>query len=340
MPAEPPPPDPDSALAPLAAHEALLLAVSGGPDSVALALLAARWPLRAERRVEIATVDHGLRAESASEAAQVGEWARALGFAHHILRWEGEKPTTRIQERAREARYRLLCACARGIGATAIVTAHHADDQAETVLFRLTRGSGVAGLAAMAAKSDIDGLALLRPLLGLRKAALERLCSAADHPYFRDPSNENTAYARARLRRLAATLAAQGLDAEGLLRLRARAARAEEALAWSAQQAAAALPAERGERSFRVPAEALGALPRELLLRLLATEIARIAGGEPRLERLERAADALAEALAMKARFKTTLGGAAIICEGGAVAVSPEPARRREATRERKDRES
>ncbi len=221
-------------------------------------------------------------------------------------------PRPRIQERARAARYRLLCGRARDIGATAIVTAHHADDQAETALFRLTRGSGVAGLAAMAIASRVDGLALLRPLLGFRKAALERLCAEAGHPYFRDPSNENPAYARVRLRRLAATLAAEGLDVEALLRLSARAARAEEALAWSAEQAASTLPAERGEKRFRVAAEALRALPRELLLRLLAAEIARIGSGEPRLERLERAGARLADALATETRFKTTLGGATV----------------------------
>ncbi|MBG0811268.1 tRNA lysidine(34) synthetase TilS [Methylosinus sp. H3A] len=333
MPAEPPPPDPDRALAPLAAHDALLLAVSGGPDSIALALLAARWPLRTQKRIEIATVDHGLRAEAAQEAAQVGEWARGLGFAHHILRWEGEKPSTRIQERAREARYRLLCERAREIGATGIVTAHHADDQAETVLFRLTRGSGIAGLAAMAGESRIDGLALLRPLLGFRKAELERLCAEADHPFFRDPSNENPAYARVRLRRLAVTLAAEGLDAAALLRLRARAARAEEALAWSAARAASELPAERGEGRFRIEAEALRTLPREMLLRLLAAEIVRIGGGAPRLERLERAGERLADALARETRFKTTLGGATVLFEGGAVAISPEPPRHRDGAR-------
>jgi len=337
MPADPPLPDPDRALAPLAAHDALLLAVSGGPDSVALALLAARWPLGSQKRIEIATVDHGLRADAAQEAAQVGEWARAWGFPHHILRWEGEKPATRIQERAREARYRLLSARAREIGATAIVTAHHSDDQAETVLFRLTRGSGVAGLAAMATQSRIDGLALLRPLLGFRKAELERVCAEAGHAYFRDPSNENPAYARVRLRRLADTLAAEGLDAEALLRLSARAARAEQALAWSAEKIALEPPAERGEGRFRVEAEALRALPREFLLRLLAAEIARIGGGEPRLERLERASERLADALATETRFKTTLGGATVTFEGDAVVISPEPPRRRGGARDEGD---
>lgn len=329
MPAEPPLPDPADALAPLAAHETLLLAVSGGPDSIALMLLAARWPLAAQKRIEIATVDHGLRAEAAREAAQVGDWARARGFVHHILRWQGKKPTTRIQERAREARYRLLCACAREIGASAIVTAHHADDQAETVLFRLTRGSGTAGLAAMAAESRIEGLPLLRPLLRFRKAELEKVCAAAGQDFVSDPSNENPAYARVRLRRLAATLAAEGLDSKALLRLSARAARAEEALAWSAERAALELPAERETKRFYVAAAALRALPRELLLRLLAAEIARIGGGEPRLERLERAGEGLAAALAAERRFKTTLGGAIVTLEGDAVAIAPEPPRRR-----------
>lgn len=329
MPAEPPLPDPERALAPLAAHSSLLLAVSGGPDSVALMLLAAQWGPRAQKRIEVATVDHGLRAESAEEARRVGDWARELGFVHHSLRWTGEKPATRIQERAREARYRLLGDCARAIGASAIVTAHHADDQAETVLLRLTRGSGVAGLAAMAVASRLDGLALLRPLLGLPKERLEALCAARKHAFFRDPSNENPAYARVRLRRLAGTLSAEGLGAEALLRLAGRAARAETALAACAEQAAARLPAERGERLFRVPARALRELPCELLIRLLAAEIARVGGGAPRLERLERAAEGLRAALAAHSCFTASLGGATISLAAEEAVIAPEPPRRR-----------
>ncbi len=220
---------PSDPLAPLARESALLLAVSGGPDSVALMLLAARWPRRAAGvKITVATVDHGLRENSREEALQVGRWAGALGFDHRLLSWEGPKPTSRVQESARAARYALLCACAREIAREcALVTAHHADDQAETILFRLTRGSGVAGLSGMASVSTRDGVRLLRPLLDVPKAALEAICDEAGHPFFRDPANENTRFARARLRALSATLSAQGLDRGALLRLGGRAARAE-----------------------------------------------------------------------------------------------------------------
>ncbi len=296
---------------------------------MALMLLAARWSLRETKRIAVATVDHGLRPEAAEEARRVGEWARALGFEHHILRWEGEKPRSRIQERARDARYRLLADCARTVGASAIVAAHHADDQAETILFRLTRGSGVAGLAGMAPASRLDGLALLRPLLGLRKQALEALCEAAGQPFFRDPSNENPAYARVRLRSLSALLAEQGLSVDALLRLSARAARAEEALVEAAAEAAAALPAMRDASTFRVAAAPMAALPRELLRRVVAAEVMRIGGAEPRLERQERACERLHEALAAGASFKTTLGGVTIALATHALTIRPEPPRRR-----------
>lgn len=321
-------PDPDVTLALLSGAGSLLLAVSGGPDSVALMLLASRWSLCAGKNIAVATVDHGLRPESHEEARLVGEWARALGFPHRHLLWEGAKPKTRIQERARAERYRLLAQCAREIGATAVVTAHHADDQAETILFRLTRGSGVAGLAGMAQVSKLDDLQLLRPLLGLRKQELESVCVAAGHPFLRDPSNDNPAYARTRLRRLRAVLDADGLDARALLRLGARAARSEAALAWSAEQIAKGLPAERGEAEFRVAADALRALPQELLQRILAAEIARIGASAPRLERLETAIEELARALETGTPLRRTLGGTLMTLGKGLFIMKREAQRR------------
>jgi tRNA(Ile)-lysidine synthase len=137
----------------------LVLAVSGGPDSTALMVAAARWRerLKSGPKLVAVTVDHGLRAESAREAAAVGRLARQLGLAHRTLRWTGKKPSTGLQEAARAARYRLLAKAAREAGAAHILTAHTLDDQAETVLIRLTRGSGLTGLGGMQKISVIPG---------------------------------------------------------------------------------------------------------------------------------------------------------------------------------------
>jgi len=329
--------DADALFAPLAAEPALLLAVSGGPDSVALMLLAARWSRRPEKTV-VATVDHGLRPDAHEEAQRVAEWAQALGFAHCLLRWEGPKPATRMQERAREVRYALLAACARKIDPRcAVVTAHHADDQAETILFRLARGSGVAGLSGMAKASSLDGLKLLRPLLDLPKAALEALCNEARQPYFRDPSNENPKFARAKLRALAATLSQQGLDRDALLRLGRRAARAEEAIKASAAQAQERALAEREANRARFDSDALRELPLEILLRLLEGQILRLGAKAPRLDRLERATEAVADALERRARLKLTLAEVLIEVAEAAVTLSRAPPR---ATRPRPARDA
>jgi tRNA(Ile)-lysidine synthase len=136
---------------PLVSLPALVLAVSGGPDSTALMLLAARWAQRGKRKPKLVavTVDHGLRPESRREALAVKRLALALGIAHRTLRWTGKKPAAGLQEAARFARYRLLAEAARRAGAGAVLTAHTLDDQAETVLMRLARGSGITGLGAM-----------------------------------------------------------------------------------------------------------------------------------------------------------------------------------------------
>ena len=130
----------------------LVLAISGGPDSTALLLLAARWrkSLKAGPKLVAVTVDHGLRPEAKREAAAVKKLARSLGVEHRTMRWTGRKPSTGLQQAARNARYGLLAAAAKSAGARHVLTAHTMDDQAETVLIRLARGSGVSGLAAMA----------------------------------------------------------------------------------------------------------------------------------------------------------------------------------------------
>ena len=138
---------------------ALILAVSGGPDSTALLWLAARWRARRKHGPKLiaVTIDHGLREESAREALAVKRLAKKLKVEHRTLRWTGAKPKTGIQEAARAARYRLLADAARKAGARHILTAHTLDDQAETVLFRLARGSGISGIARDGARGVAAG---------------------------------------------------------------------------------------------------------------------------------------------------------------------------------------
>jgi len=316
----------DSLLAPLADAKATLIAVSGGPDSTALLLMAAEWAARRGARIVAATVDHGLRPDSAAEAASVADLCRRLGVPHATLAWSGPKPATRLMERAREARYRLLAAHAAAIGADAIATAHHLDDQAETALFRLIRGSGIAGLAAMAATTRLGPIALVRPLLGIAKADLVAFCRARGAGFVEDPSNLDPAYARPRLRRLLAALAEEGLDAERFARFARRAAEADAALARMTAEVAARLGPDP------VDASALLSEPAAVVQRVLARRIADIGGRDESrigLEKLETLAARLADALAAGRPCAANVAGALIrLTADGRLDVVREPARR------------
>src|SRR6266446_963469 len=214
------------------AAPAIVLAVSGGPDSIALMWLAARWRRTLARgpRLIAVTVDHGLRAEAKREARDVKRLAQALDLPHRTMRWTGAKPKTGLPAAARAARYRLLARAARTSGATHILTGHTRDDQAETLLMRLLRGSGIAGLAAMARESERDGLWLARPLLDVPKSRLIATLGKAGIDFADDPTNRDTAFTRPRLRALLPTLAAEGGDARSLARLASRLARANAAV--------------------------------------------------------------------------------------------------------------
>ena len=177
--------------------ERLLVAVSGGPDSAALLLLA---HAALGERCSAATVDHVLRAESAGEAAWVAELCAARGIPHATLTAplpDRAGRTANLSARARELRYRLLDEHADTIGAGHIATAHHADDQVETLIMRLNRGAGVAGLAGVRARSG----RIVRPLLGWRHAELVALCAAQGIVTIDDPSNVSDRFDRARLRK-------------------------------------------------------------------------------------------------------------------------------------------
>ncbi len=318
----------DALLAPFLDGRPLLIAVSGGPDSTALLLMAAEWAVRRGARVAAATVDHGLRPESASEALAVAALAARLGVPHAILLWEGAKPRTRVQERARETRYRLLVDHARKIGAAAIATAHHADDQAETVLFRLIRGSGVGGLAAMEATSARDGVTIARPLLSVAKRDLVAYCRARGAGFADDPSNHDRLFARPRLRALLGILGEEGLTVEGLGRLARRAAEAEEALERRTTEVEAKLGA-----AGPIDANILFAEPIAIVQRALVRRIAAAGGRDKNrigLEKIEALALRLRDAVENRRALAANVGGALIrLSAKGTLSVAPEPARRR-----------
>src|SRR3984885_2083726 len=175
---------------------AIVLAVSGGPDSLALMWLAVRWRRALARgpRLFAVTVDHGLRAEAAREARDVKRLARTLELPHRTLHWTGAKPKTGLPAAARAARYRLLAEAARANGATHILTAHTRDDQAETLLMRMLRGSGIAGLAAMARQSEREGVLLARPLLDVSKSRLVATLKKAKIGFADDATNRDVSF--------------------------------------------------------------------------------------------------------------------------------------------------
>src|SRR2546430_2948233 len=185
----------------------------------------ARWrgALKRGPKLIAVTVDHGLRPASAGEARAVKQMARRLGVLHRTVRWEGKKPATGLQEAARAARYRLLAAAAKSAKAGTIVTAHTLDDQAETVLLRMSRGSGLGGLSAMARSSPLpvngaQEIMLVRPLLEIPKARLVATLARAKIEFADDASNRDPRFTRARLRELMPALAREGLDARRLSR--------------------------------------------------------------------------------------------------------------------------
>ena len=182
----------------------LAVAVSGGADSMALALLANAWARARKGRVVALTVDHGLRPEARAEARTVARWMRRRGIAHRTLAWRGPKPKTGIQAAARNARYRLLGNWCRGEGVVHLLLGHTRDDQAETVLLRLAAGSGPHGLAAMPLIQETATLRMLRPLLDTPRAALSAFLRAWEQDWIEDPSNRDDRFARIRMRRMMA----------------------------------------------------------------------------------------------------------------------------------------
>ena len=322
------------------AAPALVLAVSGGPDSIALMWLAARWRRALTRGPDLiaVTIDHGLRPAAAREARDVKRLAQTLDLPHRTLRWTGAKPRTGLPAAARDARYRLLAKAARASGATHVLTAHTRDDQAETLLMRMSRGSGIAGLAAMARQSERDGVLLVRPLLQVPKARLVATLKRAGIGFADDPTNRDMGFTRPRLRAIMPALAAEGCDARNLARLASRLARANAALELLVDGAERYL-ALRGRNALHAgfDAKAFAALSEEIRLRLLLRRIDRVGyEGPAELGKVEALLAALDRAGAEnghkgRIRLKQTLAGALISLVDGRIRVEPAPPRRRRA---------
>jgi tRNA(Ile)-lysidine synthase len=320
----------------------LVLAVSGGPDSTALMVLAARWRNTLGRgpRLVAVTIDHGLRPEARHEASAVRKLARVLAIEHRTLRWTGPKPAAGLQDAARQARCRLLAGAARAAKAGHVLTAHTRDDQAETVLLRLMRGSGIGGLAGMTAASWMpvpagSGIVLVRPLLDVPKSRLLATLKAGSIAYADDRSNRDPRFARPRLRELMPLLEGEGLTAGRLATLARRMARADAAIEAAVFEAAARLAPGpwplHGAMSLAVPQ--FMELAAEVALRLLGRAVAAVGDEGPvELAKLEALCEALVRS-PTKARFRRSLAGAVVTLAGDRLTIERAPPRRRSASK-------
>jgi tRNA(Ile)-lysidine synthase len=287
---------------PLNPGETLAVAVSGGPDSVALLLLAAgRWP----GQVTALTVDHRLRPEAAAEAAAVVAQCDAAGIPVVALVWDAPKPAANLAAAAREARYRLMGDWCAGAGVGLLLTAHHADDQAETLLMRLGQAGGPALAGIRAARPLRPGVTLVRPLLGVAKAQLVTIAAASGWTIADDPGNRDAARPRTRARALLAKT--PWLSAERLAAAAAHVAETETALDWVVERAWAGRVAREGAALWLDVAGLPALLARRLVLRALA----ELGAPEPRGEALNRFLTALL------AGRTATLGG--VKARGGAL---------------------
>lgn len=312
----------------VAGEKAIGLAVSGGADSLALMLLAQRWAagLPKAPQLHVYSVDHGLRPEARDEVAIVVAAAAALGLPATGLTWSGDKPETGVQEAARTARYRLIGAAMAADGVGVLLTAHHRNDQAETVLMRLAHGSGIEGLRGMASLAEVEGVRVHRPLLDLDPAALRGVVEAAGLTSAEDPSNADSQYERVRWRRLLPELAALGLDPAALGTFAERMAEADAAIAQMAAGCFAEIVRLDGFGAARIELAPFIGLSPAISTRVLG-RVLNIVGGrqKPRaLGQVERLRQTIADGTLPRS---TTVLGCVVRIKDGAVAVAREPGR-------------
>ena len=253
------------------------IAVSGGSDSLALLSLAVEALAGTEIEIHAATVDHRLRPASKEEAEAAKAVCQTLGVSHRTLVWENGPRGGNLQDQAREARYDLLTAWAKGCDIPVIALGHTADDQAETVLMRLRRASGVTGLAAMRARRMRGGVMLARPMLGLRRADLQAYLRARNIEWVDDPSNENVKFERVRIRQAMEILEPLGLTVSALTVVAENMARSQDALDWYAFSAAKEL-LQINSLGIQIDQNGFKVLPEETALRLLRHSVRWMSG--------------------------------------------------------------
>lgn len=308
--------DPAALFALLAGHRKVGLAVSGGPDSLALLVLYAAWREQGGAPAAIVyTLDHGLRPEAAQEAELVRRIAVERGFDARVLKWEGPKPASGVPAAARAARYRLIGAAMVEDGASILVTAHHLDDQAETVLMRLAHGSGARGLGAMRPVADVEGVSVARPLLGVPKAKLRAIVLGHGLAPVDDPTNRDFNYERARWRAIGPGLEQAGLTPERLAQFAQRMQRLDQLATQIADDIWRADVAIDDFGVVHIPANVFAKMPQEAGLRVLWRALRHASGGQ-------RGELAAVEALYDKITRGTA--DAAVTLMGAVVAPGPE----------------
>jgi tRNA(Ile)-lysidine synthase len=293
---------------------------------MALALLAHAWARSTGRSFHTVTVDHRLRPDSGTEAAQVGAWLGARGIDHEILVWGGDKPANGLQEAARLARYRLIAAWAHGRGIRHVMVAHHSEDQAETVLMRLARGSGMTGLAGMRGVTVRDGIRICRPLLSMPRARLRATLRGAGQPWIEDPSNESAKFARTGYRHLSRLLEERDAGADRISRIAASFAGLDALMRAAAHRVLGAAAVRKQDGGLAIPQALYAALPEPVAARVLREVLAEVGGKPlaPRSDRLMRARLRLQDA---GGAVSFTLGGCRIRVQRGEICVLPEAGR-------------
>lgn len=312
-----------AALGPFEKTPRIAVACSGGPDSMALAMLASEWANAAGGRATALIVDHGMRPNSAAEAATVAGWLTEEGIASTILTWQGPPPSADRQAAARQARYGLMRRWCEEAGVLHLLLAHHRQDQAETFMLRLARGSGVDGLGAMAPVSGLPELRLLRPLLDIARARLVAFLETRDQAYVEDPSNRDMSFARVRMRALLPALADEGLTVQRLAGTARRMARARTALEQATTNLLAQAAVVYPHGYAVLSPDKLSGPSDEIALRAVSRLLVCVGGAQhaPRLERLER----LLAWLRAGGGSGRTLGGCRVLRRRGRLLICREP---------------